>query len=78
MQRYLICDNPNCRFVLDRHINGKSLDGAQLLLKKCPACGGNWSSTCPTCSLTLAVKLIGGLPHTACCERKPQAKARAA
>ncbi len=78
MQRYLICDNPNCRFVLDRRINGKSLDGAQLLLQKCPACGGNWSSTCPTCSLTLAVKLVGGLPHTTCCERKPQAKARAA
>ena len=78
MERYLICENPNCRFVLDRRINGKSLDGAQLLLKRCPACGGGWSSTCPTCSLELAIKLVGGLPHTVCCERKPTAKARAA
>lgn len=77
MERYLICENLKCRFVLDRRIDGKSLDGAAIL-KKCPACGGAWSSTCPSCSQTLAIKLAGELPHTVCCDRKPNAKARAA
>ena len=77
MERFLICNNPNCHFVLDRHINGKSKDGAQLILRKCPACGGSWSSTCPSCAQTLAVKVLAGRPHSVCCERKP-ASAQAA
>ena len=78
MEHFLICENPKCRFILDRRIDGKSQDGAEVILKQCPACGRNWSSTCPSCSLTLAIKLVGGLPHTVCCDRKPSAKARAA
>jgi hypothetical protein len=77
MERYLICENAKCRFVLDRRIDGKSLDGADIV-KKCPACGGAWSPSCPACSQTLAVKLVGELPHIICCDRKPNAKARAA
>jgi ssDNA-binding Zn-finger/Zn-ribbon topoisomerase 1 len=76
MERFLVCNNPKCHFVLDRHINGK--DGAHLIVKKCPACGGAWSSTCPACTHQLAVKLVGGLPHSVCCERKPATNARAA
>jgi len=78
MKHYLICENPKCRFVLDRRINGKSLDGAHLVLRKCPGCGGAWSSTCPACRQTLAIRMVGGLPHLVCCDRKPLAKARAA
>jgi hypothetical protein len=36
MERFMVCDNPGCRFILDRRINGKSRDSAQLVLKKCP------------------------------------------
>jgi len=78
MERFLVCNNPKCHFVLDRHINGTSLDDAQLILKKCPACGGDWSSTCPACAHPLTVKLVGGLPFSVCCERKPATRARAA
>jgi len=78
MERFLICNNPKCHFVLDRRINGKSLDGAQLILKKCPACGSDWSSTCPSCNQALAVKLVAGLPYSVCCDHKPHANARAA
>lgn len=78
MERFVVCNNPSCRFILDRRIDGKSLDGAQLILKKCPACGGDWSLTCPACSQALATKVVGGLPHSVCCEGKPNAKARAA
>lgn len=77
MERYLICENHKCRFILDRRIDGRPLDGAQIL-KKCPACGSDWTSTCPSCSLALAVKLVNGIPHTVCCDRKSNAKARAA
>jgi hypothetical protein len=78
MERFLICSNPKCHFVLDRRINGGSSDGAQLILKKCPACGGGWSSTCPSCAHALAVKLVAGLPQSVCCDRKLAARARAA
>ncbi len=78
MERFLICSNPNCHFVLDRRINGKSLDGAHLILKKCPDCGGDWSSTCPSCAQPPAIKLVAGLPQSACCDRKPKAAAQAA
>jgi hypothetical protein len=78
MERFLVCSNPGCRFILDRRINGKSLDGAQLILKKCPACGSDWSSLCPACTRPIAMKLVGGLPHPVCCDRWPIAKARAA
>jgi len=73
MERYFICNNPKCRFVLDRRINAKSPHDARLVLKNCPACGGSWSSTCPTCHGYLAVRMVGGLPHVACCNRNPNA-----
>lgn len=78
MERFLVCNNPKCHFILDRRLNGRSLDGAQLILKKCPACGGGWSSTCPSCSQALVMKWVGGLPKSACCDHKPRAAARAA
>ena len=78
MDYFLVCNNSKCHFVLDRRINGISVDGAHLILKKCPACGGDWSTTCPSCAQDLAVRLVGGLPRIVCCERKPAANARAA
>jgi hypothetical protein len=77
MERFLIYNNAKCHLVLDRRIHGKSPDGPQFILKKCPACGGDWSSSCPSCAQALAMKVVGGLPHT-CCDRKPDARARAA
>jgi hypothetical protein len=78
MERFMVCDNPGCRFILDRRINGKSRDGAQLVLKKCPACGGDWSAACPSCNQPLATKLVAGLPHSVCCDRSASGKSRAA
>ena len=67
MERFLVCNNPKCHFVLDRHIDGKPSYGAQLILKKCPAC-----------EHPLAVKLVGGLLRSVCCERSRATNARAA
>ncbi len=77
MEHFLVCKNPKCHFVLDRRINGESVDGAHLILKKCPACGGAWSDKCPSCSQPLAMRLTGGILRSACCLRKPDASARA-
>lgn len=78
MSHFLICKNERCRFVLDRRLNGKSLILAPTILKECPACGGPWSSACPFCGQALAIKLLRGIPHTACCSRTLHAEARAA
>jgi hypothetical protein len=78
MDHYLLCKNPSCRFVLDRRVNGKSLDDSRFILKRCPACGGAWSSKCPFCSRPLSVNFADGLPHSACCGQKLRGEARAA
>jgi hypothetical protein len=78
MVHFLICENPKCRFILDRRLNGRSRGEPQLIVKKCPDCGAGWSATCPTCHQPLAVKFVGGAPHTVCCARKPHVKAQAA
>lgn len=78
MSHFFICKNEHCRFVLDRHVNGQSLPLSPSILKECPACGSPWSSTCPLCGHALAIRLIGGLPHTACCGRTLHAEAQAA
>ena len=39
MVHFLNCQNPRCRFILDLRVNGKLLSDAQLILKKCTACG---------------------------------------
>jgi hypothetical protein len=67
MPRFLICINPDCRFVLDRRLNGASLDGVQKILKTCPACHTDWSSLCPFCDHTLDVTFVAGRPVSACC-----------
>jgi hypothetical protein len=78
MNHFLVCENPRCRFILDRRVNGQSLDGARKILKECPACGGNWSSSCAFCGRVLIVSFVNGLPHTACCRHKLRAEAKAA
>jgi hypothetical protein len=60
MERYSICKNPSCRFVLDRRVKGESLEISQYL-KKCPACGAGWSSACPFCNRALTINFVGGL-----------------
>jgi len=77
MNNFVICGNPKCHFVFDPRINGKSSNGPRLALKSCPACGGAWSSACPSCGQELAMKLVGGLPYSTCCDGR-QAKTRAA
>ena len=78
MNQFLICENAKCRFLLDRRLNGRSMDGVRTIVKNCPDCGGGWSSTCPTCGQALAVKVTGGQAHPVCCEHRPQHSTRAA
>jgi hypothetical protein len=77
MAHFLNCENPRCRFILDLRLNGKVLSDPQRIVKRCPACGGAWSSTCPCCDRPLSIKLIHGLLHAACCDKRlhPQSMA---
>jgi predicted amidophosphoribosyltransferase len=70
MSSFMICTNASCRFLLDRRLNGRSMDGVRKIVKTCPDCGGDWSSTCPGCGQALAVKITNGLPHSVCCEHR--------
>jgi hypothetical protein len=78
MDRFLICENSRCRFLLDRRINGRSQGAVQHILKKCPSCGSSWSLTCPSCGQALAVKSVQGQLHSVCCDSKNQPGAAAA
>jgi hypothetical protein len=78
MERHLVCNNPQCLFVLDRYINGGSLDGVQNIVRRCPACGSGWSTSCPFCNQTLIVNFIQGRPHAACCGHRLQAATKVA
>ena len=78
MSHFLICENPACRFVLDRHIDGVTPSDAQLILKQCPSCGGAWSSLCPFCSQGLTIKIVNDLPQFSCCGHKLGMEAKAA
>ena len=43
MDNYLVCSNAECRMIMDRRINGESLDGVRQIVKTCPECGSDWS-----------------------------------
>jgi len=70
MNRFLVCSNAKCCFLLDRRINGSSADGLQQVLTKCPDCGSQFSSTCPSCGEALAVRSVAGRPRRVCCNAK--------
>lgn len=74
MDSHIICSNPGCRFILDRRVNGASLDGVRKIIKQCPECGGDWSSVCPFCEKPLTVKIANKLPISVCCGRKLRAE----
>jgi hypothetical protein len=77
MDRFSICKNPRCRFVLDRRVLVELQENPQSL-SNCPACGGAWSSTCPSCNRPLTINFVHGLPYYACCGQRLHAEAKAA
>jgi hypothetical protein len=76
MNRVSICANPECRFILDLRLNGRSMDGVRSIVSVCPECGSAWSSDCPFCSQALALKFVAGVPQSECCGRKLRAEVR--
>jgi len=78
MNRFLVCANAKCCFVLDRRINGSSLNRLQQVLTKCPACGSQWSSNCPSCGEALTVKSVAGRLRRVCCSTKAHSRAEIA
>jgi DNA-directed RNA polymerase subunit RPC12/RpoP len=70
MPRYLICNNPRCRFVLDLQISGKALRRSRVPLSECPECGSGWSTSCPFCAQPLNLAWHDQRPHCAHCSRR--------
>jgi len=56
MERFLICKNPLCRFVIDlRTKENQIVQLSDLIISQCPDCGYEWSSQCPFCLQALDV-----------------------
>ncbi len=56
MERFLICKNPLCRFVIDlRTKENQVVQLSDLIISQCPDCGREWSSRCPFCLQALDV-----------------------
>ena len=50
MERFLICKNPLCRFVIDlRTKENQVVQLSDLIISQCPDCGQEWSPQCPFC-----------------------------
>ena len=73
MNRYLICENAACYFVLEVSSQERQAIRRQPILTACPECGSNFGATCPFSGRLLLVQWLGGLPHCACCRRRLQA-----
>jgi hypothetical protein len=75
MKHFLMCENPQCRFVLDCGGQGAFRTLAQIGLPNCPECGAQWSAKCPFCIGSLTVAWIDRLPHCSICRRRLRAEA---
>ena len=75
MNHYLVCENPNCRFVPDTRVNGKRLGYRRFMLSVCPQCGGKWSSNGPLPRRALGERWMNKLPLCSSCSGKLNAKA---
>ena len=68
MERFLICKNPLCRFVVDlRTEENRTLQLSDLIISQCPECGDEWSSQCPFCLQALDVTWREALPLCSHC-----------
>ena len=72
--KFLICENPNCRFILDLRQAREVVRRTSLIQKGCPECGGRWSERCPHCSQNLEVIWSDNHPCCEFCNRALQIK----
>jgi hypothetical protein len=74
LEEFLICTNPDCRFLVSLRDGSQLLRRADLILSTCPECNHEFSSRCPFCDLTLDVKWLSQVPCCANCSRplKPE------
>ena len=62
MEHFLICTNPQCRYLVDLREGGQVLERSKLIITECPDCGHEWSSLCPFCGHPLETDLQE-IPH---------------
>jgi hypothetical protein len=59
LEEFLICENPECRFLTSLRQGDKLLRREDLVFSVCPNCDHNWSGLCPFCFHTLSVRWQG-------------------
>jgi hypothetical protein len=69
LEKYLICENPQCRFVISLRENNRFVQRSELILSACPECNSRWSGHCPFCFQTLEVVWQNKYP---CCSHCAQ------
>ena len=70
MERFLICKNPLCRFVIDlRTKENQIVQLSDLIISQCPDCGREWSSRCPFCLQPLDVTWRESSPVCSHCHK---------
>jgi len=75
MERFLICKNPVCLFLIDlREKDNRILRRPDLFIDECPECGREWSSQCPFCFRSLDVVWREQLPRCSHCLKELKAQ----
>ncbi len=67
LEEFLICENPECRFLTSLRQGDKLLRREDLIFSVCPNCDHEWSGLCPFCFHTLNVKWQGKVPWCTHC-----------
>jgi hypothetical protein len=62
MGRFLICTNPQCRYLVKLQTGTQVLKRSEIILDECPECGHPWTSSCPFCGRSLKCDLEQ-IPH---------------
>jgi len=63
MENVLICQNSQCRFLVDFRRSSRNMSHAELIIQ-CPECKHPWSRNCPLCVRPLLVVWRNKVP---CC-----------
>lgn len=69
MEYFLICSNPQCRYLINLREGFRVFERSKLVIDECPECGHPWSSCCPFCGRSLETDSSRTPPRCAGCFR---------
>src|SRR6266850_1333998 len=75
LEEFLICKNPECRFLASLREDDKLMRRSEFIFKVCPECRQEWSGHCPFCVQPLEVVWLDKVPSCSHCGRALQPEA---